>query len=98
MSYFSETEAVLYYMHCSLSHSAALTDREFYSEHSCLVQECCEINSVCSYLNDHHTLCLVKSSMLLDSCTFQLSDFQQFSFRSFYLSLLFSSARQHFEC
>src|SRR5436190_7806690 len=98
MSYFNEIRTMLYYICCSLSHSAALTNRKFYSEYLYLVQECCEINSVCFYLNDHHTFCLVKSSMLLDSCIFQLSDFQQFSFRFFCLSLLFSSAKQYFEC
>src|SRR5436190_21784020 len=98
MFYFSEMRAVFYYMHCNLSCSITLTDREFYFRHSCFVQECCKINSVCSYLDDHCTFCLVKSSMLFNSCTFQLSDSQQFSFRSFCFLSLFSSAEQYFKC
>src|SRR5436190_2185337 len=68
--YFSKMRAMLYYMCCSFSCSVTLTDKEFYSEHLHLVQEHCKINSVCFYLNDHHTFCFVKNSMLLDSCTF----------------------------
>ena len=98
MFYFSKTETVFYYMHCDFFHSVTLTNREFYFRYSHLVQEYCKINSVCSYLNNHHIFCLVKSNMLLDSCIFWFSDSQQLSFRFFCLLLLFSFVKQHFEC
>ena len=96
--YFSKTEAVSYYMCCSLSCSVILTDWRFYLRHMHLVQECCKINFVCFYLNDYCIFYFMKNSMLFDSCIFWLSDFQQFSFRFFCLSSLFSFAEQYFEC
>ena len=75
MFYFCETETMHYYMCCNFSHSFTLTDKEFYIWHSCLIQECCEFNSVYFYLNDHCTFYFVKSCMLLDCSTFWFSDF-----------------------
>ena len=75
MSYLSKAEAVCYYMCCDFSCSFILTDREFYIWHSCLIQECCEFNSVCFYLNDHCALYFVRNCMLLDHSMFWFSDF-----------------------
>ena len=75
MSYFCKARAVCYYMCCDFSCSSALTDRRFYIWYSCLIQECCELNSVYSYLSNHCDLCLMKSCMLLDCSMLWFSDF-----------------------